>query len=156
MIELIGIGLTALVFIGLYIKARLKEKDREKEYDKFLSHISQRHAQELLEARQEAIQSSKNTLRGQINEEMLPLFPDFPYSLSDCKFSGAPIDYIVFENMSAIRDGDKNKELEIVIAEVKMNKAKTSVVQKAIKDAVDGGRVRFETWRIKDNKMNIN
>ncbi len=152
MIDMIGLGLVALIFAGLYLVAR----NEKKELKKIIEQAKSEHSQAVIDARQEAILSSKNTLRGQINEELLPLFPDFPYSLSDCKFSGAPIDYIVFENMSAIRDGDKTKELEIIIAEVKMNKARTSVVQKAIKEAVDSGRVRFETWRIKDNKMNIN
>jgi predicted Holliday junction resolvase-like endonuclease len=46
------------------------------------------------------------------------LFPDFPYELSDCKFSGQPIDFIVFKNMSKVRDGE-DAEIEIIIADVK-------------------------------------
>lgn len=100
----------------------------------------------------EALQKSRNVVRGQVAEELLPLFPDFPYVLSDCKFIGRPIDYIVFEGMSDKRD-TKEGEITIVLADVKVNKSTRNPVQNAIKRAVEAGRIRFETWQVVDGNI---
>lgn len=121
-----------------------------------LKQLKEDQEKEIAITRQESLIASRNTVRGQVSEELAPLFPGFPYNLSDCKFSGSPHDYLVFNNMSAIRDGDKTKALEIIIAEVKTNKGRPTIIQKAIKEAINNGRVRFETWRIVDNKLTIN
>ncbi len=141
---IIGLALTAVVFLALYLKAKKETKVQALDIVKRIQ-----------EERSAAIASSRNTVRGQVNEEMLPLFPDFPYSLSDCKFVSAPIDYVVYKGMSKTRDSHEG-DIEIILAEVKMNNAKLSHVQKKILEAVKSGRVKFETWRIKDNKMTIN
>lgn len=93
--------------------------------------------------RKDAIEQSKNVIRGQINEELAPLFPDFPYSLKDCKFFGQPIDYVVI--------GDD----EIIFAEVKTNKSRESKKQKRIKELINQGKVRFEVWRIENQQLKI-
>jgi predicted Holliday junction resolvase-like endonuclease len=102
-------------------------------------------------ARKDSLQRSKSVIRGKVSEEFIPLFPDFPYELSDCKFSGQPIDFIVFKNMSKVRDGE-DAEIEIIIADVKVNKSKRTKVQNAIKKAIENKNFRFETWQIDENK----
>lgn len=102
-----------------------------------------RNRTKIVEARKEAIESSKNVIRGQVNEELAPLFPDFPYILKDCKFLGMPIDYLVFS------------EDEIIFAEVKTNKSRESKKQKRIKELVNSGKVRFEVWRIENQQIKI-
>jgi predicted Holliday junction resolvase-like endonuclease len=102
-------------------------------------------------ARKDSLQRSKSVIRGKVSEEFIPLFPDFPYELSDCKFSGQPIDFIVFKNMSKVRDGE-DAEIEIIIADVKVNKSKRTKVQNAIKKAIEDKNFRFETWQIDENK----
>ena len=101
--------------------------------------------------RKDAVKRSKAVTRGNIAQEFIPLFPDFPYNLSDCKFSGQPIDFMVFENMTSVRDGTDVK-VNVVLADVKVNKAQRTKVQNAIKDAVEGGRVRWETWTVAEDK----
>ena len=98
---------------------------------------------------QEGLESSKNVIRGQINEELAPLFPDFPYSLKDCKFLSAPIDYIVFNGMSA------GEDIEIIIVDVKTGKSALTKRQQAIKKAIAEGKVRFEVWRIENNQLKV-
>lgn len=58
---------------------------------------------------------------------------------------------MVFENMTSVRDGTDVK-VNVVLADVKVNKAQRTKVQNAIKDAVEGGRVRWETWTVAEDK----
>lgn len=120
-----------------------------------LRSLKQKHELSIRKEREEAVKRSKNTIRGNISEEFTPLFPSFPYTMSDCKFLGAPIDYIVFENMSSYRDGTDVK-INIVFADVKEGSSQTTKVQKGIQEAIVEGRCRWETWRInKEKHLNI-
>ena len=102
-----------------------------------------------------ALKQSRSVIRGQVTEEFIPLFKDFPYILSDCKFNSKPIDYLVFNGMSQYRDTGKG-EIEVVLADVKFNNSRSSAVQNAIKEAVEAKRVRFEVWSVdKDNNLKI-
>lgn len=113
------------------------------------------HKEEIANARRDAVKKSKDVIRGQISEEFVTMFPEFPYNMSDCKFSGSPLDYIVFKGMSSLRDGEEG-EIEVVFADVKVNTAQRSKVQNGIKKAIEEGRVRFETWTIdKDKNLKI-
>lgn len=124
-------------------------------FTKKIDKINQEHKKKVAAERIEAIQQSKSVTRGQVTEHLLPLFPGFPYSMSDVKFSAQPIDYLVFDGMSAFRDG-KDAQISIILADVKVGSAQRTKVQNAIKKAVEEGRVRFETWTVdKDNKIKI-
>lgn len=101
--------------------------------------------------RKQAIKQSKATIKGQITEHILPMFKEFPYKLSECRFAGAPIDYIIFENMDQIREGSTEAKVNIIFADVKVNKSANSPVQNAIKDAVKNNRVRFEQWKVSES-----
>lgn len=119
-----------------------------------LEDIKKRYQKELNSAKKISVEKSKAVTRGQIAEEFIPLFPDFPYNMSDCKFSGQPLDFIVFKGMSNLRD-NKEGEIEIIFADVKVNKAQRTKIQNAIKKAIENNKVRFETWRIDENKKII-
>ena len=135
----IEILVIALLFLLWYSKYRANEE----------------HKEEIANARKDAVKKSKDVIRGQISEEFVTILPEFPYNMSDCKFSGAPLDYIVFNGMSALRNGEE-AEIEVVFADVKVNTAQRSKVQNGIKKAIEEGRVRFETWTIdKDKKLII-
>lgn len=98
--------------------------------------------------------NTRNAIRGQITEEITPLFTNFPYTLSDCKFMGSPIDYIIFDGMSKLRDTGEG-EITIILADVKVNTARLSKIQKAIKDALENNRIKFDEFKIKDNNLSI-
>ena len=82
-------------------------------------------------------------------EQMAPMLPGFDYSPADSKFLGDPIDYVIFDGMTDARDGDGSfDDLEVVLIDVKYGKAQLSATQRAIAQAVEAGRVRFEVVRI--------
>lgn len=108
------------------------------------------------EIRKDSLKRSKSIIRGSVNEEILPLFSEFPYKISDLKLFGNPIDYVVFDGMSEFRDGNREKEISIIVADLKTGKASKTPVQNAIKRAIESGRIRFEEWRVdENNKLNI-
>ena len=109
----------------------------------------------LKKTREDAIKSSRNVIRGQLTEQLLTIsFPEFPYCGSDLKMLYQPVDAIVFDGMSEIRDTGKG-EITIVVSDIKTGNAQLSPVEKAIKDAILNNRVRFEEWVVKDGVLKI-
>ena len=128
----------ALIYIG-YRYARLKEKFKEWE----------------LKTRMDAIKRSKTVIRATSMENVVPLLEGFPYQIGDMKLFGQPIDYVVFDGMNEYRDSNKEKEITIILADLKTGKAVKTPVQKAIQNAIENGRVRFEEWRVDENNKLI-
>lgn len=102
------------------------------------------------EERKSALSSSRSVLKGKITEQLLPLMPFFNYNLSDARFIGSPIDYIVFDGYSDLNT-DQDEIKEIVFIEVKSGNSPLSITESAVKKAVDEKRVRFEVLRV--NKL---
>lgn len=92
------------------------------------------------ENRKNAVTTSRSVLKGKISEEIVPLLPDFPYQISDCKFFGSPVDFVIFDGMS---NGTINN---IIFMDVKTGKASLSPIQRKIRDAVNEGRLIWKTY----------
>ena len=72
------------------------------------------------------------------------------YESSDARFLGSPIDFVVFKDMSKFNKKTKEEDVpvEVVLVEIKTgDKAVLTELQKAIKKAVDEGRVSFDIIR---------
>ena len=94
------------------------------------------------EIREDAIKRSRAVLGGQFSEQLAPYLPDFPYSPTECRFIGKPIDFIVFKGM------DEKDISEVVFVEVKSGKSKLSGHEKKLKDTIEGKKVSWEEYRI--------
>ena len=106
----------------------------------------------LREACNRSVNLSRSTIKGQISEQLAPLLAGFTYAAADARFLGDPIDYVVFNGYSAVKDAAADPEsIEVVILDVKCGGAKLSPTQRAIAQAVASGRVRFEVLRIADD-----
>jgi predicted Holliday junction resolvase-like endonuclease len=104
-------------------------------------------------ARKQSVNLSRATLKGQIGEQLAPLLPGFQYAASDARFLGDPIDYIIFHGYTSLRDSQAiaPMEVELVILDIKRGNSKLSSHQRAVADAVEAGRVRFEVVRVADD-----
>ena len=92
--------------------------------------------------RQDAILRSRAVLGGQFTENLAPYLPNFPFSPTECRFVGKPIDFIVFK-------GADTKEIEeVIFVEVKSGNSKINAHEKNLKDAIEKGRVRWLEYRI--------
>jgi predicted Holliday junction resolvase-like endonuclease len=104
---------------------------------------------QIKEATKRSVDQSRNTLKGQIAEQMAPVLPGFSYLPADARFLGDPIDYVVFNGRTNLgNNGIGDQELEIILLEVKHSQSKLTPVQRAIAAAVEQGRVRFEVAHI--------
>lgn len=91
--------------------------------------------------------AARATIKGQVAEQVAPMLPGFPFHPSDFRFQGHPIDYIAFVGLTEAKEGLGDIK-EIVIGDIKMNRASLSPHQRMIKRAVEEGRVRWETIHI--------
>lgn len=98
--------------------------------------------------RNDAVKRSRAVIGGQVTEQLAPLFPDFPARYDEVKFIGKPVDFIGFKGLEESCDnGEKCHVDEVLFIEVKTGNSALSTRERAIKQAVDEGRVRYVLWR---------
>ncbi|CAI3943022.1 Predicted secreted endonuclease distantly related to archaeal Holliday junction resolvase [Commensalibacter communis] len=96
---------------------------------------------------------SRDRFTKEQSEHFCPFQSDFPYNPRDCRFVGNSIDYIVFNNLQAYRDGQKSvDDIEIILVGIKPNNSPDlSKVQNAIQHAIANKRIRFKVYKYDDN-----
>jgi len=99
--------------------------------------------------RKDSVNRSRSTLKGRISEQMAPLLPEFPFSPADARFIGNPIDFVVFDGYTKVKD-EKGDAISVVLVEVKKGKGKLTREETLIKKAVEEGRVSWQTIFLKD------
>ena len=92
--------------------------------------------------RADAVSRSRAVLGGQFSEQLAPYLPDFPYSPTEARFLGKPIDLIVF------RGADAQSIEEVVFVEVKSGEARLSPQEKQLRDVIQSKRVSWAEYRI--------
>ncbi len=93
--------------------------------------------------KEEALERSRSVLKGKIGEHIAPFTRGFNYEPSDCRFIGAPIDYLIFEGLS------EGKLEKIVLADIKTGKqAGLTEEQKEIKKLVKEGDIEWKTLKM--------
>ena len=119
------------------------------EYQQYIAELELEHQQALLDAQKRSVNTSRAVLKGKMAEQFAPILPEFRYLPSDAKFLGDPVEYVVFDGYTDFRDGDGTAEdIEVILLDIKSGGARLSKGQQAIAQAVQAGRVRFETLRI--------
>jgi predicted Holliday junction resolvase-like endonuclease len=101
--------------------------------------------------RKDSVSRSRSTLKGKISEQMAPLLPEFPFALSDARFIGSPIDFVVFDGYTKAKDED-GEDVSVVLVEIKKGKGRLTRGESLIKKAVEEGRVSWRTVMLPDEK----
>lgn len=101
--------------------------------------------------RDDSVNRSRSVLKGKIAEQMAPFLPDFPYSPSDARFIGSPVDFVVFDGYTEAKDNG-GSEIRIVLVEIKKGTGRLSRTEALIKKAVEEGRVSWKTIVLKDDE----
>ena len=118
----------------------LKEKTRT-EYETLFSAWCVSHEKEI---RKDALDRSRSVMRGQATEHLAPhIISDS--SPKDYRFMGNPIDYVVFDGLSAITDGKEKKLKQIIFKEIKTGKSRLTKVERAIKKCIEEKNIVFQT-----------
>mgnify|MGYP006339479747 FL=1 len=119
------------------------------EYERYIAELELEHQQALAQAQKRSVNTSRAVLKGKMAEQLAPIMPQFEYLPSDAKFLGDPVDYVVFDGYTDLRDGEgRPEDIEIVLIDIKSGGARLTKGQVAIAQAIQAGRVRFETVRI--------
>lgn len=91
--------------------------------------------------RKDAVNKSRAVLKGHITEQLSPFMKDFPVRASECRFLGAPTDFICFTGL------DEQNVTEIVFIEVKSGNARMNKTERSIADTIRNKRVKFIEYR---------
>jgi predicted Holliday junction resolvase-like endonuclease len=108
----------------------------------FLSKIRKKEsdlAQRVMDERNDAIKRSRSALMGSLVETVRPFLPGFKHHPSDLRGIWDPVDYISFNGL-ATRDVES-----ITFLEVKTGRSNLNGIERSIQQAIDRGRVTFET-----------
>ena len=125
-IVLIIISAFLLLWLGYKIGSMVKDQEWEEKLPKL---------------KQESVKKSREVLTGHFSEQLAPYMPDFPYSPTECKFVGKPIDLIVFKGM------DKKEPEEVIFLEIKSGQSKLSTPERKLRDVIKDKKVRWEEYR---------
>tara|TARA_Y100000592_G_C5475349_1_gene321965 strand:- start:2777 stop:3457 length:681 start_codon:yes stop_codon:yes gene_type:complete len=120
-----------------------KVKSFETEIKNILALNEQKLEKEKKKARQDALKRSRSVMRGQATEHLAPYVMENT-NPKDCRFLGNPIDYIVFDGLSAVTDKTAKEINGIKFVDIKTGKSTLSTTQRRIRDAIKEGRVSFE------------
>jgi predicted Holliday junction resolvase-like endonuclease len=139
----IGVVLTTLIL------SQTRNGKIKAEYERYIAELQLEHQQALGQAQKRSVNTSRAVLKGKMAEQFAPILPEFQYLPSDAKFLGDPVDYVVFNGYTDLRDGQgKAEDVEIVLIDIKSGGARLTKGQQAIAQAIQQGRIRFETIRI--------
>lgn len=143
------IGACIGVIITTLILSNTRNGRIRAEYEQYISELELEHQQALEQAQKRSVNTSRAVLKGKMAEQLAPIMPEFRYLPSDAKFLGDPVDYVVFDGYTDFRDGEgRAEDIEVILMDIKSGGARLTKGQQAIAQAVQEGRVRFETLRI--------
>ncbi|MDJ0624965.1 MAG: Holliday junction resolvase-like protein [Candidatus Caenarcaniphilales bacterium] len=95
------------------------------------------------EIRKDAVSRSKDVIKGQVTEHLLPYFEKFPYNPRDVRFFGSPIDLVVFDGLS------EGLLKQIIFIEIKAGKfANLTDREKQVQTCIDLKRLKYEIIRV--------
>ncbi|TFF67784.1 endonuclease [Candidatus Thorarchaeota archaeon] len=139
---LVGLVVAGAVYLIMKMQLRHRISIVQKEFEKTW-------AEQESSVRKDAAERSRYVLKGKIAEHMVPMLSDvFKYDPSDARFIGAPIDYLIFDGYTEVKDGDSSRSITVVLADIKTGKASLNRTERKIKEAVEAGRVKWETIRL--------
>ncbi|OCQ97651.1 hypothetical protein BCD64_06000 [Nostoc sp. MBR 210] len=142
------IGIIVGSGITYYILQKSQQRKTIREYESQIQILKEEYQQALKDAKNRSIDGSRAVIKGKIAEQLAPVLPNFKYLPSDARFIGDPVDYIVFNGYTDLKDnGGVESNLEVIILDIKTGNASLSQFQQAIAKAINAGRVRFEVVR---------
>lgn len=94
--------------------------------------------------RRDTLRRSLAVVTGKVSEQLVPFWPDFPFTARDARFLGSPVDFLVFDGLS---EGD-GAIRRVVFVEVKTGEARLSPRERGIREAIERGAVEWMELRV--------
>jgi len=98
--------------------------------------------------RKDALAKSRAVLKGALAEQLAPIFKVFGYNPCDARFIGDPVDYVIFDGYTKVRERIEDTPITIVLADVKTGEAGLTYEQRRIRRGIEQGLVKFEIIRM--------
>jgi len=98
--------------------------------------------------REDALAKSRAVLKGALAEQLAPIFKVFGYNPSDARFIGDPVDYVIFDNYTKVKERIEDVPITIVLADVKTGEAGLTYEQRRIQRGIEQGLIKFEIIRM--------
>lgn len=98
--------------------------------------------------REDTLAKSRAVLKGALAEQLAPMFKVFGFNPSDARFIGDPVDYVIFDGYTEVRERKADRPITVVLADVKTGQARLTYEQRRIKQGAEKGLVRFKTVRM--------
>tara|TARA_Y100000590_G_C15267984_1_gene843878 strand:- start:57 stop:548 length:492 start_codon:yes stop_codon:yes gene_type:complete len=127
--------------IEKYYRKQIRELE-DKIYE-----LEEKHSTDIENARKEANESQRSTIKGQVSEIVAPWLMTSVNSVKELNFLGNPIDFVAFKGLD-----NKNETVKIKFIEVKTDTSSLNTKQRRIRDAVKAKRIEWEEVRIKTNE----
>ena len=100
--------------------------------------------------KEEILTRSRASLKGRVAEQIVPFLVEFKYNPSDAHFIGSPIDYVIFDGYTDVKDGKSDQPITVVLTDIKTGKrAELTPEQRKIRNAIEEKRVKWETIHLK-------
>ena len=100
--------------------------------------------------REEILERSRATLKGRVAEQIVPFLVEFKYNPSDARFIGSPIDYVIFDGYTDLKDRKVDRGITVILADVKAGKSGAlTPEQRRIQEALEKKRVKWETIQLR-------
>ena len=136
---LISIALLILYILYLKKERNLMIKEMEIRAEKKFMELKKKLRKEILD-------KSRAGIKGRIGEQIVPFTKQFKYNPSDARFIGSPIDYVIFNGYTDLKDTKKGKSITVVFVEIKTGEnASLTYLQRMIKRAIEEKNVKWET-----------
>lgn len=107
-----------------------------------LNKLKLAHAAALKAARADSVNRSKKVNKGFVLEHVAPWIQEH-VDPRDMRHMGDPIDYLVIEGYTAVKDKEQSQVDSVTLLDIKTGNARLSTIQRRIRDAVAAGRVKF-------------
>ena len=95
-----------------------------------------------LAIRADAVARSQAVTVGKVSEQLVPYLPGFGYNPKDARFLGSPVDFVVFDGL------DAGALERVVFLEVQTGAAGLSARERAVRDAIQNGRIAWDELRV--------
>lgn len=118
------------------------------QYQRRLHDQEIKNLQSIIDSRAKSSAAQRSTIKGQLAEQFFSLMPQNTHEPSDMRFMGDFCDYVVIDGYTQCKDEGHDRIDGITFIEIKTGKAQLSRHQKLIRDAVQAGRVYWETIHI--------
>lgn len=136
--ETFWLGLIAGIVISVAVFIILGRIILRRWFERFKNTSMQREL-EALKQKQRAV------IKGQVSEQVFPLLTNEIKNLSDARFIGDPVDYIVFDGLS---DESQQNPIRIRFIEVKTGSSQLNRREEKVKDAILDKRVEWKEIKL--------